>query len=713
MVSPRILNPLYPPVGSPLPHSPSSNAYSKVCCLVHNVRDSPSLHTHRVAGSTLLFLRAATALTFGTIERRIAVGNSTVVTWTNDSTDPPFWMLSVANWNGNTAATIQTVNGSAGRSEFVFPTVESNFRPVFTFQATSGDELLATSEPFFAAAAEQRGGPSSSSVTSSSSPAAISIPTGAIDSITKTNSTPTPSASSQSSLTLKFPTATASSSPSVDEASPGSSQINLPALIAGPILLVGTICIVGFILFTAGYASRTQLGGMRTALYRVHSHGPAYSHGSCEERYEFRAARAPHSVSAVQSQLLLLAGALRGGARLAPRAGHDGLTHCEMNREVRGDIMFDDIMAKALEWSDSRPMAPWIRAVSNNLTLAMTIIYALERLKDDDSWTRKHTLTIHILSAAQKEIESAMVFEEILHRLPEVKTLKLVIWGSEQPGGRVPKIIAMETYSGSCTERGRKLIHEHVADQGTKFEKPDLCIVFNSGASQQSMQPWAATFKVLVERKLPSIFTVYNREEAEGEAALLRAAGAQLISGLGPVENPSILGRADPDPEENTPPSDLILRAGDGVDLHVHKVILAFVSVFFKDLFHDGSNFADVYRLLSIAYPARSLKHSSLADNLDGVYAVHEAAQKYLFTSTKDLLERLLEEPDVLNAQPHRGFAIARLRDLPELARNAALSTLNSTMSPVPLVFPELEVLPAAAFQSPTTFTIGVVEQRS
>ncbi|KAJ6514095.1 hypothetical protein DFH09DRAFT_1196946 [Mycena vulgaris] len=49
----------------------------------------------------------------------------------------------------------------------------------------------------------------------------------------------------------------------------------------------------------------------------------------------------------------------------------------------------------------------------------------------------------------------------------------------------------------------------------------------------------APTFRLLVERKIATLFTAFNREEAEGESALLRAAGANLHPALGPFKNPS------------------------------------------------------------------------------------------------------------------------------------------------------------------------------
>ncbi|KAJ7441027.1 hypothetical protein B0H11DRAFT_1827244 [Mycena galericulata] len=174
------------------------------------------------------------------------------------------------------------------------------------------------------------------------------------------------------------------------------------------------------------------------------------------------------------------------------------------------------------------------------------------------------------------------------------------------------------------------------------------------------------------------------------------------------------------DPEGNIPDSDFIIRCGDGVDLHAHKSILQFVSVFFKnmldgtgatnptDLRRDGKPVVELpepssvlYRLLCIAYPGRSLEHYSLAaQNLDGVWAVHEAANKYLFMGVQELLEKMLADPVLLEAHPHRVFAIARLRDLPELARKAALYTLKSPVCPPGLLFPETQLLSAAIFQN-------------
>ncbi|KAJ6476506.1 hypothetical protein C8R47DRAFT_1020866 [Mycena vitilis] len=170
---------------------------------------------------------------------------------------------------------------------------------------------------------------------------------------------------------------------------------------------------------------------------------------------------------------------------------------------------------------------------------------------------------------------------------------------------------------------------------------------------------------------------------------------------------------------------DFIIRSGDGVDFHVLQAFMReFADFFFDllrpptsaqpavlqpDLFRDGKPVlvlpepaAVWFRLLSLAHPARpeTLSQYSLgAHNLDGVAAVHEAADKYGFENVQKLLEDMLASPDLLFKHPHRVFAIARLRGLDALARTAALHTLRLPVCPPDLVIPELELLPGAAFQ--------------
>ena len=110
--------------------------------------------------------------------------------------------------------------------------------------------------------------------------------------------------------------------------------------------------------------------------------------------------------------------------------GHDGLSQCQVNQEIRADINFANIMAGAkagnFKWAPERvkpswtslndigweeefgqelaqsfsiPLAsvgPWIRGASEALSLPMSILWALENLNEDDAWTRQDTLVVHV-----------------------------------------------------------------------------------------------------------------------------------------------------------------------------------------------------------------------------------------------------------------------------------------------------------------------------
>ncbi|KAJ7610488.1 hypothetical protein FB45DRAFT_1121593 [Roridomyces roridus] len=107
-----------------------------------------------------------------------------------------------------------------------------------------------------------------------------------------------------------------------------------------------------------------------------------------------------------------------------------------------------------------------------------------------------------------------------------------------------------------------------------------------------------------------------------------------------------------------------------------------------------------IYRVLILAYPARSHQLYSLsAADLDSACAVHEAAQKYQFTYAQNLLVEMLMDDTLVDAHPHRLFAIAQLQDLPSLGQKAALSTLKLPFCPPNLTFPEMGLLTADKMQ--------------
>ncbi|KAF8872797.1 hypothetical protein CPB84DRAFT_1838982 [Gymnopilus junonius] len=225
------------------------------------------------------------------------------------------------------------------------------------------------------------------------------------------------------------------------------------------------------------------------------------------------------------------------------------------------------------DWSDYEPglaqafssvstMGPeflkmMLRGAAENMSMPLTILWGLENLNSDDAWTQKDVLNIHILGAADKEVLNSQMFEEILHRVPLVKTLKLTFIGPElgRLTGPYPSMTEMDTCP-QCLRHGRKRIHDHqpktyhdyIIDEGSKFIKPDLAVAFDSGCSQEDIESWKKSYVALHQRGIPSVFTAFNSEEAQAEADLFKSIGVTLHPELGPKHNPwgSLLSKIEP-----------------------------------------------------------------------------------------------------------------------------------------------------------------------
>ncbi|KAK1221519.1 hypothetical protein PQX77_015638 [Marasmius sp. AFHP31] len=242
--------------------------------------------------------------------------------------------------------------------------------------------------------------------------------------------------------------------------------------------------------------------------------------------------------------------------------------------EEYGELLkehFKDEMTQSKE-AEEASLPPSLRAISVGLSMPMTILYVLQRLNADEEWTRKPELTIHVIGASsEKEVPAAVVFDEMLHRLPELEHLRLVFVGPDiehvikalrRPNTLKPEYmnpcefvpfsyprfptLALSCASSECLRRNRKrthelhamLYHEYVENLDSKFMKPDLAIAFNSGANTYQDDNWKETIEVLVKRKIPSAFTSFSEDEARDVVDLLKEVGATLVPGMGPERNP-------------------------------------------------------------------------------------------------------------------------------------------------------------------------------
>ncbi|KAJ7911334.1 hypothetical protein B0H13DRAFT_2328417 [Mycena leptocephala] len=210
---------------------------------------------------------------------------------------------------------------------------------------------------------------------------------------------------------------------------------------------------------------------------------------------------------------------------------------------------FGDELRKEFNLTDEAPVERYLWSMSEPMSMSMTILYALQELNDTDAWTRSETL---VVGSYEMEVCQADVFEE-LHRLPQVKHLKIMFCGPELMAPNIVQLVQVTKTFGAnqcCvgSSYDTRFYHDFVVRQGSRFKNPDLAIAFNSGASEESMATWPATFNCLVTRKIPAVFTAYNRTEADQEATLLRKGGATLWPSLTRRRNPwaSLIAKPEP-----------------------------------------------------------------------------------------------------------------------------------------------------------------------
>ncbi|KAH9476638.1 hypothetical protein JR316_0010551 [Psilocybe cubensis] len=152
---------------------------------------------------------------------------------------------------------------------------------------------------------------------------------------------------------------------------------------------------------------------------------------------------------------------------------------------------------RGLDWENFRPdverefghlvppylMDAALRCVTEGLAAPMTILWALELFNEDDSWTKKETLTIHV-----------------------------------------------------CLGAGSNY-YEYIARQGEKYVKPDLAVAFDAGCSEpENIESWRKTMAQLVKLKIPCVFTAFCPEDSIKEANMLIDAGAVLHKELTPTK---------------------------------------------------------------------------------------------------------------------------------------------------------------------------------
>ena len=162
------------------------------------------------------------------------------------------------------------------------------------------------------------------------------------------------------------------------------------------------------------------------------------------------------------------------------------------------------------------------------------------------------------------------------------------------------------------------------------------------------------------------------------------------------------------------PKADIILRSSNNIHFRVFKLFLSLASPFFKTLFEipqpaeankgqevkDGlvvipvtENSKTLDALLRFCYPC-TLTDDPKLDVLKDVVDVLEAARKYSLVAIEKKARQAISNPQILEVEPLRCFAIARQGRLYEETLLAAKYTLTQPL--IPSWFQEINMITAA-----------------
>jgi splicing suppressor protein 51 len=199
------------------------------------------------------------------------------------------------------------------------------------------------------------------------------------------------------------------------------------------------------------------------------------------------------------------------------------------------------LTAEQREFEHNRHM--FLLLSTDNLTMPLTIVSAVEDL----AWTSKSVINIHLLGASGREFLALNIFEEILHLLPALKTLRMTAVGPSAwlDQGRTSghQVLDQVSCCPACKTLGRSrpfasykgLYHKFITTP--QYEKPDLIVAFNSGwvDGDDAESDWQQTIRQIVRSEVAALFTTYDSGEVEHERSVLNMLRAKFV--VEPAEN--------------------------------------------------------------------------------------------------------------------------------------------------------------------------------
>ena len=154
-------------------------------------------------------------------------------------------------------------------------------------------------------------------------------------------------------------------------------------------------------------------------------------------------------------------------------------------------------------------------------------------------------LTIHVVGANHSfELQGGSpthVWEEIMHCLPRVKTMRVVFVGPEV--GYTYSLRPMQACP-NCMANGRTRLQAgyaltyHDYHKSSEFIMPDFVAAFNTGMFEEYTESWKTSLESLLNMDVPCIFTSYDKNEGKSDHEVLTEVNARTLLTAGPVLNP-------------------------------------------------------------------------------------------------------------------------------------------------------------------------------
>jgi splicing suppressor protein 51 len=187
------------------------------------------------------------------------------------------------------------------------------------------------------------------------------------------------------------------------------------------------------------------------------------------------------------------------------------------------------------ELQNSKDAFFYLLSGTEELAMPLTILAALEDSFPD--LTSRKELLLHFVGARGIELGAAALFEEIMHLVPSLRTIKIVMVGpSSKPESPAQngKEVELGCCEGCTDKGGRRTIALHGGfyhdfAQAGHYKKPDMAVLFHSGRSQAEEESWAPTTRFLVNSETLTLCTTFTEREAHEECEELDELGAKFI----------------------------------------------------------------------------------------------------------------------------------------------------------------------------------------